>query len=142
MKQKLMAVLPVLHKWASQQQQDVEMPPASPPPSPPQRGDEVRGVDGAGSVQQLPRSYAAAVAQQQQPTCAAMVKLDEPQQQHVEQRKRDRLREQYELYEREFRAAEAWLASGRAPSPCKAPKSNMHAHACSRRQPAREAPPS
>jgi hypothetical protein len=137
LKQKLLEVLPIVHKWTKRQADEQAMH-ASPPPSPPQSvcSDDTECGSGSAAMQRRQRSYAAVVVQQK----GAVVR--QPQQPHVEQRKRDRQREQRGLYEREFSAAEEWLALGRTPSPCKAPKSDMHAHACNRRQPAREAPPS
>jgi hypothetical protein len=145
LKSKLLAVLPIVHKWAAQQQHhqgNVEMASTSPPASPPYSDCSSDAGPPSGSAARTTqrRSYAAAVVQPAVHHADAVVW--QPQQPHVEQRKRDRLREQRELYELEFSAAEAWLALGRTPSPCKAPKSDVHAHACNRRQPAREAPPS
>ena len=55
-------LLPVVHKWAAQQQRtdDVEMPPASPPASPPQSSDDECSLSEADDAA-VTRSYAAAV---------------------------------------------------------------------------------
>ena len=50
MKQKLLAVLPIINKWALQHRDDVEMPPASPPPSPPQGSGGECSVNSVGST--------------------------------------------------------------------------------------------